>query len=156
LLAAVTRERGLKAQAKLVTKWGALPSTTMLRHRDPTINVHTKERYHLGLQKLGFEMPTADEERLLSADADARYENAMNEVRRRAKADGARLVQEENINYGFVRNLYGLKTIALCISAASLVAFTGLLLLRPNHAMHMGEFALLAVVVAHAVLIQLL
>jgi hypothetical protein len=58
-------------------------------------------------------IPTAEEETADPTAADARYESAVDEIRRRAKAAGNAAVLRENINYGFSRNLLALRPYAL-------------------------------------------
>jgi hypothetical protein len=132
LLSRVARARGRQLQERLYRRWGGLPTTYMLRHRDLQINTHTKERYHAGLRALGavFVIPTAAEEEADPAGADARYASAVDEIRRRAKRAGDVGVRRENISYGFTRNLLALKPLGLLISLGCLAALSSYLFIR--------------------------
>jgi hypothetical protein len=97
LLTRVARARGREREIDLYRAWGGKPTTAMLRHRDNRLNQHTKERYHDRLRALGppYRIPTAAEEEADPAAADARYESAMDEVRRRAKVANISSVHRE-------------------------------------------------------------
>jgi len=116
------RMKGRKIEAGLFDQWDGRPTTAMLRHRDTRLNPHTKARYHSALRSFGtaFRIPTAEEEQADPEAAEALYETAIDEARRRAKIANAKGVQRENIAYGFCRNLLALKPIALGICLISL------------------------------------
>ena len=74
LLAQVGRDFGKRKEAYLYSLWTGKPSISKM-HRDTTINVHTRERYHQKAAKLlGISMPNADSERSDPQAADALYE----------------------------------------------------------------------------------
>jgi hypothetical protein len=50
-LGRVARNAGKRIQEELFDKWGGAPTTQMLRHRDTSIDIHTKERFHRVLAK---------------------------------------------------------------------------------------------------------
>lgn len=118
------RVRGRAIELGLFESWGGRPSLAMLRHRDTRLNPHTKARIHARLNRLGdgFHVPTAAEELQDPAAADVWYDSCSDELRRRAKAAGTKAVARENISYGFTRNLLALKSLALAIAAASILA----------------------------------
>lgn len=61
-LASVARGRGKKLEEMLVSKWGGMPTTIALRHRDKFLDGVSKQRYHTAITaKLGIAMPTAEE-----------------------------------------------------------------------------------------------
>lgn len=150
LLAAVARGRGLEVQNKLTTQWGGLPTTTMLRHRDDRLNPITKKKYHDALTQLGFTISSTTEEANDPRAADIKLEAAMDEVRRQAKARGARLVQRENIAFGFVRNLLGLKPLAIVVSCLAFGAFATFYFLRPSSTQFtLAEYGLISAMAFH-------
>jgi hypothetical protein len=52
-----------KVEEILVAKWGGMPTTIALRHRDKFLDSVSKQRYHTAITaKLGIAMPTAEEE----------------------------------------------------------------------------------------------
>jgi len=106
------RDRGARLQKRLYQSWGGTPTTIMLRHRDTFLDAHTKERYKKALAKLsGLTFPTESEELADPNGADAVYDSAIRNLLEQRRRPSDRLVFNENCNYGFVRNLVGLKPI---------------------------------------------
>ena len=105
----------------MVAKWGGMPSTLALRHRDPHFNQYTKQSYHQRLTQLtGIKLPTVEEEASNPADADARYEAAISRLRNMTRGSQFPHLRRENIAYGFYRNALALKLQGL---GAALVGF---------------------------------
>lgn len=123
LLSAVARSLGKRVEARLNAARGAWRTTVMLRHRDSTIEVYTKRRYHARLNALcnGFVLPTADEELRDPADADARYRSATKRLIELRRDGKYQMLHKENALYGFRRNLLGLKPIGIL---TTLLAFS--------------------------------
>lgn len=121
LLCSVVRFQGKQLEAKLVKRWGGMPSTILLRHRDSRLNPHTKSRYHNAIkQKLGVGMPTAAKECSDLRNADHAYEAAIAVLRDRTRATEP-LVLQENISYGFFRNMSALRPFGITTCVAGLV-----------------------------------
>ncbi len=130
LLAQVGRDRGSKKQSALWESWGGPPTTRLLRFRDSSNRV-ILTRWRAKLEKLlGRELPTAEEEAQDPVGADQQYEAAVNFLRE-ATRDAYKfpLVFAENVNYGFRRNLWGLKPYGLVLAALATAASWGLFLL---------------------------
>lgn len=130
-LAQAGRDRGKRKEAELYRLWGGKPSTVKLRHRDTTINDHTKARYHATgralLPTVGF--PSAAEETADPVGSDSAYEAFGDLLRERTRdSKKYRLVFEELMNYGFRRNLWGWKTVGIALSATVLVILSGSLI----------------------------
>ena len=122
LLAQVGRDFGKRKEPYLYALWTGKPSITKMRHRDTTINVHTRERYHQkAAQLLGVSMPNADSEQSNPGAADALYEAYGNLLLERTR-DGKKfpLIFQELTNYGFRRNLWGMKPIGLTLTTICL------------------------------------
>lgn len=116
LLAQLGRDRGKAIEPGLYRAWGGVPSVAMLRHRDSRIDRHTKERWHACLESRipGLALATAAEEAQCPAQADAGYESATKWLLARTRDPiRFRLLHAENENYGFRRNVLGLKPYAL-------------------------------------------
>jgi hypothetical protein len=126
LLAHLTRDLGVRKQVELFRSWGGKPSTTKLRHRDGSLNPHTRARYHeKAAAVLGKRMPTAAEEEADPAAADALYEAYSNVLLERTRDTREfRLLFEELMSYGFRRNLFAMKApgIWLCLVCTLLQA----------------------------------
>ena len=132
-LASVARYRGRKLQERLYEKWGGMPSTQMLRFRDNNLDNVTKERYRAFINDFvpNIEMPSIEDEQGNPSEADQRYESAskwlLEQTRDTNKFD---LLFKENVEYGFRRNLRGLKPIGVLFALLSVVgSLSGFLLL---------------------------
>lgn len=124
-LTQVTRDAGRRIEQNLNRQWGGMPSVAMLRHRDPRIAPATKQRYHAQLATaLEAAMPTASDEAADPPAADAAYLSACDWLRARSRGAGFETLFEENIDYGFRRNLLGLKPLAIggAVAVAGVIA----------------------------------
>jgi len=148
LFAHLSRDSGQKKQEKLFLSWGGKPSIRKLRHRDTTLNPHTRARYHQkAAELLGKAMPTPAEEAADPAGADFLYEAYCNLLLERTRDTKIhRLLFEELISYGFRRNLYGMKSIAvllasLCTAVESVSLYSAF---RSTHQVETGKAIFLA------------
>lgn len=129
LLAQIGRDAGKRRQHQLYGRWGGKPTTVMLRHRTRAFNRHTLVRYHAILSALlpELRLPSEEQEQRDQAAADDVYEACIDYLLARTREQSKfRLVFEENVNYGFRRNLWAMKPAAILINLAAL-AFTGAL-----------------------------
>lgn len=114
----LARDRGKALERKLFRKWGGKPTTRMLRHRHAPNRV-LLERQHRALEALmkNISIPSAAEEKVNPAGADDIYDvcTAFLITRTRDVKQHA-LIFAENCNYGFRRNLLGLKPIGIPLS----------------------------------------
>lgn len=112
----IARDRGKRIEANLFSKWGGRPTTVLLRWGNGEIDSVTKLRYHQMLGKLiSTPFPTADSERHDPGSADTIYESAVRCLLEKRRSKTYRLIFEENCNYGFTRNLYGLKPTGILV-----------------------------------------
>ena len=129
LLSEFGRDLGKKKERKLWKTWGGEPVIQTLRLSNSFLNGNTKARYHALLQELcpAKVTPTLSIEKSNPAAFDNTYTSwgdyLRNNTRDKTKFP---LVFKELVSYGFRRNLWGLKAIALillllCISANYLV-----------------------------------
>lgn len=114
---------GNKRQRKLFDKWGGAPTSLILSHGNGELNPHTKARYHRNLESLipGLVLPNAEHERADPESAAWKYDDAVNyllEVTR--DKERFPLVYQDNVQYGFARNLLALRGLGLFISAIGL------------------------------------
>lgn len=126
LLAQWSRDAGKTKERDLYRLWGGMPTTAYLRHRDQTINPVVKARRQQRLQRLvpDLVLPSAAAEREDPAEADQRYEAATKVLIQRTRdKEKYHVLFQELIDYGFRRNLWGLKRIAITLLAFS-TAFT--------------------------------
>ena len=119
------RDRGKALEPKLFKAWGGKPSVAMLRHRDSRISKTTNDRYRAFLERRvpDLKLASREDEARSPADADDGYESAtawlLAQTRNRERF---RLIFEENINYGFRRNIWALKPLALVVDALLIAA----------------------------------
>ncbi len=117
LLANIVRSRGKALEARLVASWDGMPTTHALRYRESQNIVLLGRRRAVLEQIMGSPLPTRRQEQANPAKADEAYIAATRVLisRVRAKSSSFPLVQEENIAYGYARNLLGLKLIGLTL-----------------------------------------
>jgi hypothetical protein len=119
----IARDQGKRIQDQLYTKWGGKPTTAMLRHSDRRFDPFTKDRYKKMLTKIsGLSFPNEDEEIEDPLRSDRLYESGVRALIEARRGKSYRLIFSENCNFGFMRNLLGLKPIGLCVAIISLTA----------------------------------
>jgi len=117
LLSQLARDAGKNGEKALFEGWGGTPSVTIFRHRDTRLDSITKARYHKTLAVLvkGAKAPSVEEERVDPTAADLIYTSWSSYLRVKARDDAKKypLVLQENVNYGYRRNLRGLRTLGI-------------------------------------------
>jgi hypothetical protein len=112
-LASIARGRGKMLEESLVKKWGGMPTTIALRHRDKFLDSVSKQRYHTAIAaKLGIAMPTSEEESADHDKADDIYIGATKRLRELTRTN-KQLLLKENIAYGFHRNMLAMKSVGV-------------------------------------------
>lgn len=135
--ALVARAAGNRIQPSLYQAWGGAPTTSRLRFRDNGSRAEVQRR-HADVERvlgLGAPLPNADDEGADPDVADREYDAAIKRLLGAVREhESHRLLQIENRNYGFSRNLLGLKplglkiawlTIGLCLAAAVAISIAG-------------------------------
>lgn len=121
----IGRDQGRALQPKLYSAWGGQPSVQLLRHRSRRLSKETRERYRLKLESVNpaLRLPSEIEEMADPDDADIRYDSVCLFLRdsTRNKATFP-LVFAENVNYGFRRNLLGMKKAGIALSLAGTIS----------------------------------
>jgi len=123
VMADIARRRGRAVEPRLIRQMGGLPSTTLLRHGDDTFDAAAKARMHRFLgAKIGDRAPSAADEQKDPAAADKFYGRCGSWLRENTRDHKKfNILFDENITYGFRRNLLGLKSPALIIDALILL-----------------------------------
>jgi hypothetical protein len=105
-LSVFSRSCGKRVEIKLLKAWGGWPTTQWLRHRDAHLPVATKGRYHSTLVKHvpGLVLPGPAGEQSNPMSADEAYRSAVDWLK-------------ENIEYGFRRNMRGIRPFAIAAVA---------------------------------------
>lgn len=123
-LARFSRALGKRREGELFRSWGGAPATAMLRHSDGRLGSVSKEKMHDALRNTAprFQIPTAAEEAADPKMADDIFDATVDWLRRqtRSKTDYP-LVFAENVSYGFMRNLFGLKPLGIAVSASAII-----------------------------------
>ena len=152
-IADFSRSRGRAMEGKLYAEHGGMPSTTMFRRNDMTIDAGSKDRYRAFLAgKLAAAAPSPAEEAANQADADSFYGQCGNWLRQNTRdTKKFPILFGENITYGFRRNLLGVKMLALCLNAIVVAVCTFILWrLSWNTDMPQGSRPAVVLVVAAA------
>ena len=125
LLSSLGRERGKRIEPGLFEKWGGIPTTQLLLRSTSNLDHLTLERYRKFLEARVSGLRFLDEE-VESVDLKNAIAVCESSVKwlREATRDTKKfpLVFSENTNYGFRRNLLGVKPAALLLSIASMLA----------------------------------
>ncbi len=154
-IADFSRSRGRAIEGKLYAMHGGMPSITMFRRNDTTLDAGSKDRYREFLAgQLGVAVPTVNEEKADQDTADAFYGQCGNWLRQNTRdAKKFSILFSENVTYGFRRNLLGVKILALCLNVF-IVALCAIILWRMSWAIDtpLGNrtTVVLAVAMAHA------
>jgi hypothetical protein len=119
IFADLARRQGRRIEPRVYRKIGGKPSTLMLRHSDNTLDAETRSRYRAFLAgKLKERSPTADDETARPKECDGFYERCGDWLREQTRDQKKfKLLFEENMTYGFRRNLLGLKPLGLALNA---------------------------------------
>ena len=119
LLSQVGADFGKRLEKGLWASWGGPPTTRFLRHGNHEFNNVTRRRVHAKLRELGLHVPTREEQEQDPCDADTYYESCTQELIRRTRDTGRfPLVFKGLTEYGFRRNLLGLKIFGMSLTVA--------------------------------------
>jgi hypothetical protein len=114
----LARDAGRRHEERLWQSWGGAPTLRRLRFRGGGHPTQVAALHARIEHVLGPPLPDADAEDADPDGADAAYNDAVRRLRNRVRGDRQHfpLVFEENVNYGFRRNLRGLKPWGLGIA----------------------------------------
>lgn len=125
LISQIVRDIGNSKQTWLFQKWGGKPTTVMLRHSDTQLNSHTRTRYHARLCALipDMHLPNPEQEKNNPEHSDNRYASCVDYLLSRTRdKERFQLLFQENINYGFRRNLWAMRPIGIVTCIIGLLA----------------------------------
>lgn len=133
LLGQLGRDCGKQKQPRLFGMWGGEPAIRALRHADAE-NLVVLERIHRRLNSLmRGKLPTAAQELVDPRAADDAYAGCIRFLREKTRdRKKFNLIFEENCNYGFRRNLWGLKPLGVVVTIVALAALAALVVIEPR------------------------
>jgi len=112
------RDKGKKIEIKLWKEWGGMPSAQLLSYENNLIDSFTKKDYH-NLLVNKFPLPNGEtfdfENEAFSTVSDAYRFWSGKLVAHTRDTEKFNLIFVENMNYGFRRNLWGLKPLSQCL-----------------------------------------
>jgi hypothetical protein len=130
LLATYVRWTGLRAQDRLWSAWGGAPTTIALRHRNRPTNPVQQELWRRAVAEVTqVQLLDEEAERIDPEAADRAIEVAVTGLRGQTRGEEFALLFAENKNYGFQRNLYGvrhagrLSAVVSCLALSSVLAY---------------------------------
>lgn len=130
-LAQLVRDLGRRLEGRLIANWDGWPTTAMLLPTNDSDRAVVERRRARLQQVTGITLPASESRPDTSADAI--YHSATRALIAKTRdAPGAERVQDENISYGFRRNLLALKPVGItAAAAAAALAFVLLLPVKP-------------------------
>jgi len=115
----IVRPLGRRLEKRLVKAWDGLPTTSMLRLSGAR-NVALVERRRADVERVvDFKLPVKSDEEGDPDVADELYADAVRRANAAVVRAGDRRLLDENIQYGFRRNLLALKPFALTLLVIS-------------------------------------
>lgn len=125
LLSFPARTFGTRLEERLWREWGGAPSTQYLRYRHPELDRRQTAILHAKIARLdpSLHVPTVEEEERDPAGADQCYESMVRVLR--ARTWGPKnfpMLFDENVSYGFRRNLLGMRPLGVATSLVGMVS----------------------------------
>jgi hypothetical protein len=156
LLAQIARDAGKRKERSLFAKWGGIPSVSIFRHGDSRMDPITKARCHKKMSSLVKEAkaPSAVDETTDPIAADRVYTAWSTYIRVNTRDTRKYpLLFQENINYGYRRNVWGLRPTGIVVTSLSLIGAVAWLYLRFRSTGQMSLELMFAAVVSSILLI---
>lgn len=132
VLGDLARRLGRRAEAAIESELGGRP--TALRFRDTILDAAYKRRcLEFLAEEIGETAPSEADEKADPQKADAFYKRASNWLRENTRDQSKfHLLFAENVTYGFRRNMYGLKTVALIMNGWAVAVAIAVLVMSPS------------------------
>lgn len=128
-LAQIVRYLGRRIEKRLGNRVGRARSAVLLSHGDPHIPADTKARYHKYLADHGVHVPDQLLETSDPAAANQGFRSAVDWLLEHTRPGAkASMLLNENIAYGFRRNLLGVKPVATALLVLAMAANAGLII----------------------------
>ncbi|WP_292597832.1 Mov34/MPN/PAD-1 family protein [Mesorhizobium sp.] len=132
----VARRLGKRKERQLFATTGGRPENRELNHLDKTLDERTKDRYRKFLAKqLEQPAPTRDMEVEDPDEAAAFYVQCYNWLRENTRdTEKFRILFNENIAYGYYRNLLALKPYGIVLNLLTIAAAAAIIYYKPDFA----------------------
>lgn len=132
----LARRFGRAKELRMFAETGGRPRNLELTYADATFPAPQKSRYRDFLAgQLGLQAPTQDEEQLNPEAAQSFYDQAYDWLRENTRdTETFKLLFNENISYGYYRNLLGLKPFGILLNFLSLAAAAAIVHFQPAFA----------------------
>ena len=132
LLSLLAAHLGRREQDRLWHRWGGRPTTQLLRYHDCAVNPTQRDIWRRALEAVT-RVALLSEEREGAEPGAAKdaIEASTDQVRYLAQDSRFTTLASENAQYGFERNLFGVRWVARGASLACLLALTVVLVVRP-------------------------
>jgi hypothetical protein len=122
LLAQLARDMGKIKEEELYSAWNGKPTTYFLQHRTAKNKVNLARQHNKLNQLTGQSLPSEQEELADPDLADQIYDTCVQFLLAKTRDHSKfSLIYEENCNYGFRRNLLGMKPLGITISCSGIV-----------------------------------
>lgn len=134
LACGLVRDRGKRVEPKLWTSWGGPPAQRALSLADSQSSAVTRARRVELERLLGWRLPTLQAEQADPEGAAEEFDRAIRALIQIERRNGYSLVASENREYGFRRNMLGLRSLAIALAVINAVVAVGLLIVSDNEA----------------------
>jgi len=139
LLAQIVRYLGRRMEARLGDRVGRARSAAMLSHSDTHVAIDTKLRYHRYLSNHGIRLPDREMEANDPAAAKQAFRSAVDWLLEHTRPNAkALMLHNENIAYGFRRNLLGMKPMAITLVVIALAGNAFLIFTKADHSLRIA------------------
>lgn len=125
LLSELGRDAGKRKEPRLYDEWGGMPTDLILSHQSTILDRTTMERYKNKIQSLlpDIIFPEPQQENQDQQKAVEIYRSCTNFLRERTRdTERFKLLFNENVSYGFRRNLWAMRPAGIFVAIIGIVA----------------------------------
>lgn len=157
VLSHIARDQGKAREPELIRRWGGLPSVAALSHRGGIFDRITLARIHAKLAAIdpALRFPVDAEDELRNAHRAREVYEAANILLRNRTRDLQRfhLLREENISYGFRRNLWAVKSAGIVCAVIGILSVVARFLLSAGSLSSDSVIVMLTAIVSSGLLV---
>ena len=134
LACGLVRDRGKQVEAKLWASWSGPPAQRALSLAANGSSAEARTRRAELERLLGWLLPTLQEEQADPDGAAEKFDRAIRSLIQIERRHGKSLVDAENGEYGFRRNMLGLRPLAIVLALVNAAVAIGLLIISGHEA----------------------